>query len=877
MGDVVLCQRITSDAEYYKAYPTIYHLRNEMATSPNKKYDPKLIYLAIHSIFKSRGNFLYEDLSAAKDVDGPLTQVVDTAKIFYGVEEDSSEAQLPEWLSVLDSHKDDFKEILLDSKTYKSKKDKQTAIKNKISKNKTFGEFVKLILGYDVKYKSAFGSADDKNDKTSIKLSSPEVDSTITEAGEYAEFLSAAKSLYSAIEYISIMYKGRKYDENTQSESSISDIMIARYKRYQKQLTDLKIVFKAIYPNKAGAMHPEYHKFFRDYRETNNYARYTYSKSMCDENEFKKKILDAIARNEVAILEAGYAEDGETVAEKAKKILLCLGGKPSVLSKVVLTDENFDAEYEAELGYLQRPRMAGNGVFPNQLHEEELNKILDNQAKHYPQLQERRDDIIKIFNFKIDYFVGPLGAKGEKPEGFGWLKRNPGFEDVNINALNYDDAIDKVATRTEFITRMVGHCTYLWEEPALPKNSMIYSYFNVLQELSNISVIINGAEAQKLNDLHDLDGLNYFQVIIKRLLESNTYKLKDLEHSLRRQTQYKDADIVIKGFANGEKLNSNLKPIRDMMRIFDLKINAEAYGTSDSIIEFLKSKKADVCEKIIKYITIFGESKKILIESLKEIDGLSLTEKQVNDLKALSYSGWGNLSKKLIFEFKDSFDGAEYFGKTILELMENKYKNFISVYSDERYQFEQQVKDRLKGINKPIQEQIEELACSPSVKRGIFQAFKVVQELVKVMGHAPENIFIEFARGEDKNKKGEVSKSRQKEMRKKYELAKSSAQSLYDEYMKHVDRSKLEGDKQADVKFFDSERVMLYYLQAGRCMYSKEILDLNHLSDYDVDHIVPQCLIKDDSFDNKVLVKRTANNEKGDSEVVPEEIRQNAK
>lgn len=267
-----------------------------------------------------------------------------------------------------------------------------------------------------------------------------------------------------------------------------------------------------------------------------------------------------------------------------------------------------------------------------------------------------------------------------------------------------------------------------------------------------------------------------------------------------------------------------------------------------------------------------------MVESLKEIDGLSLTEKQVNDLKALSYSGWGNLSKKLIFEFKDGFNGAEYFGKTILELMENKYKNFISVYSNERYQFEKQVKDRLKGINKPIQEQIEELACSPSVKRGIFQSFKVVQELVKVMGHAPENIFIEFAREEDDKKKGEVSKSRQKEMRKKYELAESSAKSLYAEYIKHVDCSKLEGDKQADIKSFDSERVVLYYLQAGRCMYTKEILDLNHLSDYDVDHIVPQCLIKDDSFDNKVLVKRIDNQKaKGDSEVVPEEIRQNAK
>ena len=43
-------------------------------------------------------------------------------------------------------------------------------------------------------------------------------------------------------------------------------------------------------------------------------------------------------------------------------------------------------------------------------------------------------------------------------------------------------------------------------------------------------------------------------------------------------------------------------------------------------------------------------------------------------------------------------------------------------------------------------------------------------------------------------------------------------------------------------------------------MYSGETLDPQRLIDYEVDHIIPRSLIKDDSIDNKVLVlKNTIN------------------
>lgn len=51
----------------------------------------------------------------------------------------------------------------------------------------------------------------------------------------------------------------------------------------------------------------------------------------------------------------------------------------------------------------------------------------------------------------------------------------------------------------------------------------------------------------------------------------------------------------------------------------------------------------------------------------------------------------------------------------------------------------------------------------------------------------------------------------------------------------------------------------------GRCMYSGDPIELDSLFDtskYDIDHIIPQSLIKDDSFTNRVLVKQELNREK---------------
>jgi len=48
-----------TDVTYHKEFPTIYHLRKALIEN-EKQYDIRLIYLALHNIFKHRGHFLFE-------------------------------------------------------------------------------------------------------------------------------------------------------------------------------------------------------------------------------------------------------------------------------------------------------------------------------------------------------------------------------------------------------------------------------------------------------------------------------------------------------------------------------------------------------------------------------------------------------------------------------------------------------------------------------------------------------------------------------------------------------------------------------------------------------------------------------------------------
>src|SRR5699024_7035495 len=139
----------------------------------------------------------------------------------------------------------------------------------------------------------------------------------------------------------------------------------------------------------------------------------------------------------------------------------------------------------------------------------------------------------------------------------------------------------------------------------------------------------------------------------------------------------------------------------------------------------------------------------------------------------------------------------------------------------------------------------------------------VIKDIRSVCKTAPKKIYVEMARGKEEEKKRK--KSRKDQI---LELYKNMDKTEVRELSKQ-----LEDREERELR---SEVLFLYFMQLGRSMYSGKPIDIAKLKTdaYNVDHIYPQCRVKDDSISNKVLVLSEENGAKGDKYPISTEIRQ---
>lgn len=121
------------------------------------------------------------------------------------------------------------------------------------------------------------------------------------------------------------------------------------------------------------------------------------------------------------------------------------------------------------------------------------------------------------------------------------------------------------------------------------------------------------------------------------------------------------------------------------------------------------------------------------------------------------------------------------------------------------------------------------------------------------MGYDPEHIVVEMARENQFTNQG--LRNSQQRYKKIENAIKNLNSNLNSKILKEYPTNNQE---------LQNDRLFLYYLQNGKDMYTDEDLDIDQLSHYDIDHIIPQAFIKDDSLDNKVLTKSPKNRGKSD-------------
>ena len=512
---------------------------------------------------------------------------------------------------------------------------------------------------------------------------------------------------------------------------------------------------------------------------------------------------------------AGYI-DGKTTQEAFYKYI------KNLLSKFEGADYFLD-KIERE-DFLRKQRTFDNGSIPHQIHLQEMNAILRRQGEHYPFLNENREKIEKILTFRIPYYVGPL-ARGNRD--FAWLTRN---SDQAIRPWNFEEIVDQASSAEDFINKMTNYDLYLPEEKVLPKHSLLYERFAVYNELTKVKFIAEG-----LRDYQFLDSGQKKQIVNQLFKEKRKVTEKDIIHYLHNVDGYDG--IELKGIE--KQFNASLSTYHDLLKIIKDK-------------EFMDDAKNEaILENIVHTLTIF-EDREMIKQRLAQYDSL-FDEKVIKALTRRHYTGWGKLSAKLINGICD-----KQTGNTILDYLIDDGKinrNFMQLINDDGLSFKEIIqKAQVFGKTDDVKQVVQELPGSPAIKKGILQSIKIVDELVKVMGHAPESIVIEMARENQTTARGK--KNSQQRYKRIEDSLKILASGLDSNILKEnpTDNIKLQND-----------RLFLYYLQNGKDMYTGEALDINQLSSYDIDHIIPQAFIKNDSLDNRVLTSSKDNRGKSDN------------
>ncbi len=781
------------DKDFFRDYPTIYRLRKELRTKDIK--DPRLLYLGIQHILKHRGHFLFP----GENIGGVLTikPLIDSLSALFT--EIFNETAF-EYSSVGDIEK------ALQEKTNFLKKEKlDQAIL--ISDKKFKKSLINMMLGYKTKTK-VFFAKEDELDIPDIEFKKPSFEDTdfpqleerLSE-DEFA-FVKTVKGIYDWSLLVSTL-KGQAY---------ISDAKIALYDNNKEDIKHLKEAIKAFAPDK-------YDSFFHSDDE-GSYSRYTGKIHDNHKHEKVKRTNTDTFYKKIKDLLAQAPKDNEDVAY--------------VFSAI---------ENDTFLPLLSSFR---NGTIPWQVNNAELIAILENATKSFPFLSKPDKDgftavakIKEILKFRVPYYVGPLGSN---PKGKGTKGKNSWVERKTKGRVlpwNFNQKVDSEVSAENFIARMTNKCTYCKDQDVLPKNSLTYSKYLVLNELNNLRICGDKLPVQRKQEIFNNLYKKTKKVTVKGLIN---YAVKE------------------GWYAKGEITKDDISGID-----LELKASLSSYIDFKDFLESGKLKSNEV-ERIIKWITVFSEGGSILKNRISREYGTKLTKEDIDRITKLHYSSWGRFSEKFLCKIQGV---NEQTGEilSILGMLWETQLNLMEILSKD-YEFLEQI-DKPEKIGSLNYSVVENMYASPSVKKQTWQSLRIVDELIKIMGHNPKKVFVEVTRNEQEKVR---TKSRKQTILESLEDAKKTNPEYKEEFQKLIEE--LSEKSESDVARQD--KLYLYFSQQGKCMYSGEKIDIEDLyktNIYDIDHIYPFSRSNDDSLANRVLVKKTANARKSNDYPISDEIR----
>lgn len=433
-----------------------------------------------------------------------------------------------------------------------------------------------------------------------------------------------------------------------------------------------------------------------------------------------------------------------------------------------------------------------------------LNKF-EKESGH---IRNQRGDYSHTFSRKD--LQAELNLLFEKQKEFG----NPHVSDGLKEGIETLLMTQRPALSGDAVQKMLGHCTFEPTEPKAAKNTYTAERFVWLTKLNNLRILEQGSE-RPLTDTE------------RATLMDKPYRKSKLTYAQARKLLGLEDTAFFKGLRYG-KDNAEASTLMEMKAYHAISRALEKEGLKDKKSPLNLS--PELQDEIGTAFSLFKTDEDIT-GRLKDLVQPEILEAL---LKHISFDKFVQISLKALRRMVPLMEQGKRYDEACAEIYGDHYgkKN-----TEEKIYLSPIPADEIRN---------------PVVLRALSQARKVINAVVRRYG-SPARIHIETARevGKSFKDRKEIEK-RQEENRKDREKAAAKFREYFPNFV-------------GEPKSKDILKLRLYEQQHGKCLYSGKEIDLGRLNEkgyVEIDHALPFSRTWDDSFNNKVLVLGSENQNK---------------
>ena len=443
-----------------------------------------------------------------------------------------------------------------------------------------------------------------------------------------------------------------------------------------------------------------------------------------------------------------------------------------------------------------------------------LNKF-EKESGH---IRNQRGDYSHTFSRKD--LQAELNLLFEKQKEFG----NPHVSDGLKEGIETLLMTQRPALSGDAIQKMLGHCTFEPTEPKAAKNTYTAERFIWLTKLNNLRILEQGSE-RPLTDTE------------RAILMDEPYRKSKLTYAQARKLLDLEDTAFFKGLRYG-KDNAEASTLMEMKAYHAISRALEKEGLKD------KKSPLNLSPELQDEIgTAFS-----LFKTDEDITGRLKDRVQPEILEALlkhiSFDKFVQISLKALRRMVPLMEQGKRYDEACAEIYGDHYgkKN-----TEEKIYLPPIPADEIRN---------------PVVLRALSQARKVINAVVRRYG-SPARIHIETAR--------EVGKS--KDERDKLDRQNNERKNESDRRIKDIQKYFGFNPKPKDIlklRLYEEQNGKCLYSnlksEKGKCLYTGEAIELGRLFEdnyVEIDHALPFSRTWDDSLNNKVLVLKASNQNKG--------------